>query len=60
MTNKRGRFLVGTSGYQYKHWRQVFYPAGLPATRWLPYYAERFATVELNNTFSTTTFTAMP
>jgi uncharacterized protein YecE (DUF72 family) len=43
--------VVGTSGWQYKHWRNVFYPAGLPQRLWLEHYAERFATVEVNNAF---------
>jgi len=42
---------VGTSGYAYDHWRHVFYPKGLPARRWLEYYARIFSTVELNTTF---------
>lgn len=42
---------VGTSGWQYKHWRGRFYPQKLAAARWLEHYAERFATVEVNNTF---------
>ena len=43
---------VGTSGWNYRHWRDGrFYPAGLATARWLPFYAERFATVELNTTF---------
>ena len=42
---------VGTSGYNYPEWRGSFYPQKLPATQMLPYYAERFATVEINNTF---------
>lgn len=42
---------VGTSGWQYAHWRRVFYPERLPQRLWLPYYAERFQTVEVNNTF---------
>jgi uncharacterized protein YecE (DUF72 family) len=42
---------VGTSGWHYAHWRGGFYPSGLPAVRWLDYYAERFATVEINNVF---------
>jgi uncharacterized protein YecE (DUF72 family) len=42
---------VGCSGWQYAHWRGNFYPAGLPQTRWLEYYAARFPTVEINNTF---------
>ncbi|GII89314.1 histidine kinase [Sphaerisporangium siamense] len=43
--------LVGTSGWQYKHWRDVLYPAGLPQRLWLERYAECFATVENNNAF---------
>lgn len=46
-----GRCFIGTSGYVYKHWRGLFYPQALPARDWLPYYAARFETVELNNPF---------
>ena len=42
---------VGCSGWNYKSWRGRFYPADLPATEWLDYYANRFDTVEINNTF---------
>ncbi len=43
---------IGCSGWSYEHWRNgVFYPPGLPSTRWLAYYAARFDTVELNATF---------
>ena len=42
---------VGCSGWAYPHWRERFYPKGLPQRRWLAYYAERFDTVEINNTF---------
>ena len=42
---------IGCSGYSYKHWREVFYPARLATTRWLEYYAHFFSTVELNTTF---------
>jgi uncharacterized protein YecE (DUF72 family) len=42
---------VGCSGWQYAHWRGDFYPADLPAARWLERYAETFDTVEVNNTF---------
>jgi uncharacterized protein YecE (DUF72 family) len=42
---------IGCSGWQYQHWRGDFYPAQLPPARWLEYYAERFDTVEINNTF---------
>jgi uncharacterized protein YecE (DUF72 family) len=42
---------VGTSGYNYPEWKGSFYPADLPAKKMLPYYAERFPTVEINYTF---------
>jgi uncharacterized protein YecE (DUF72 family) len=43
--------LVGTSGWQYRDWKGAFYPAGLPQRRWLAHFAERFPTVEVNNSF---------
>ncbi|MEV6964711.1 DUF72 domain-containing protein [Hamadaea sp. NPDC051192] len=43
--------LIGTSGWQYRDWRGPFYPDDLAQARWLEYYAERFATVEVNNAF---------
>ncbi|MFN2447115.1 MAG: DUF72 domain-containing protein [Vicinamibacterales bacterium] len=42
---------VGCSGWNYKSWREVFYPSGLPSARWLEFYAAQFDTVEVNNTF---------
>lgn len=45
------RVRVGTSGYSYKEWRGTFYPADLPATGMLRFYATRLDTVEINNTF---------
>jgi uncharacterized protein YecE (DUF72 family) len=42
---------VGCSGWNYKTWRVAFYPNALPADRWLEFYASRFDTVEINNTF---------
>jgi uncharacterized protein YecE (DUF72 family) len=43
--------LVGTSGYNYPEWKGSFYPADLPTTKMLPYYASKFPTVEINYTF---------
>jgi len=43
--------LAGTSGYNYPEWRGRFYPERLAGARMLPYYAERFRTVEINATF---------
>src|SRR5437762_7486273 len=45
------RLRAGCSGWQYKHWRGDFYPADLAQSRWLEYYAHRFDTVEINNSF---------
>jgi uncharacterized protein YecE (DUF72 family) len=42
---------VGTSGYKYPEWRGSFYPEKFPTAKMLPYYAERFQTVEINYTF---------
>ncbi|MGI5481702.1 DUF72 domain-containing protein [Streptomyces lavendofoliae] len=54
--------LIGTSGWQYRDWRDVLYPAGLPQRLWLEEYARHFATVENNNAFyrlpTTEVFTA--
>ena len=42
---------IGTSGWHYGHWRGRFYPDELPSQEWFAYYAERFSTVEINNSF---------
>ena len=42
---------IGTSGYNYPEWRGSFYPEKLPPARMLPYYAERFSTVEIDYSF---------
>jgi uncharacterized protein YecE (DUF72 family) len=45
------RIRIGTSGYSYKEWKGSFYPDDLPAAKMLEFYAGRFGTVEINNTF---------
>ena len=45
------RLSVGTSGFSYAEWKGPFYPADLPASGMLGYYAERLPAVEINNTF---------
>jgi uncharacterized protein YecE (DUF72 family) len=45
------RVRVGTSGYNYPEWKGSFYPDDMKPARMLPYYAERFSTVEINATF---------
>lgn len=47
----RMTMLIGTSGWQYADWREVFYPKGVAQRRWLEFYARSFATVELNAAF---------
>lgn len=42
---------VGTSGWEYRHWAGRFYPRDVPRDCWLEFYARRFDTVELNNSF---------
>lgn len=48
---KPGELRIGCSGWQYRHWRGNFYPEDLPQSRWFEFYATRFDTVELNNSF---------
>jgi uncharacterized protein YecE (DUF72 family) len=43
--------IIGTSGWQYRHWRGSFYPRGIAQSKWLEFYAARFATVESNAAF---------
>src|ERR1700712_3338060 len=45
------RIRIGCSGWDYQHWRGLFYPAALPQRRWFEYYAGHFDTVEINNSF---------
>ena len=42
---------IGCSGFHYKEWKEVFYPAGLPQKKWFDHYSKRFNTLELNTTF---------
>ena len=42
---------IGTSGWNYTEWRGSFYPKDMKPAGMLAYYVERFATVEVNNTF---------
>lgn len=42
---------IGTSGYNYNHWKGSFYPDGVAQKKWLGYYSEQFSSVEINATF---------
>lgn len=45
------RSYIGTSGWNYDHWKGVFYPKDLPSDEWLGFYARHFDTVEVNYSF---------
>lgn len=49
--DEQNRLLIGTSGWSYGHWSGNFYPEEVSWPDWLAYYATRFSTVEINNTF---------
>lgn len=51
MTVARKSIHVGTSGWNYGHWKGPFYPEKLPDKDFLPFYTRRLPTVEINNTF---------
>ena len=43
--------LIGTSGWVYKHWMDIFYPSRLPGDEQLGFYTQHFPTVEINYSF---------
>ena len=45
------KVYAGTSGWAYPSWKPDFYPAKLSSAKFLPYYAGRLNSVELNYTF---------
>jgi uncharacterized protein YecE (DUF72 family) len=45
------RLFAGTSGFAYSQWKPRFYPAKLPANKFLEHYAQRLNSVEINYTF---------
>ncbi len=51
MPERGKKIFIATSGWHYAHWVGPFYPEGLGARDFLVYYARRFNTVEVNNTF---------
>ncbi len=44
-------WFIGCSGFHYKHWKNMFYPEGLPQKKWFDFYCNHFNTLELNVTF---------
>jgi len=52
-TNSKSKIFIGTSGYHYDDWREVFYPKDLPANKMLAFYCQHFPAVEINATYYT-------
>ncbi|RUR76542.1 DUF72 domain-containing protein [Chlorogloeopsis fritschii PCC 9212] len=46
-----GKLQIGTSGWVYKHWMNIFYPAHCKNEQQLSFYAQHFSTVEINFSF---------
>ncbi len=51
MAQEKQQVLIGTSGWQYDHWKGAFYPQDLSKSKYLQYCAEQFNTLEINSTF---------
>jgi uncharacterized protein YecE (DUF72 family) len=48
---RKGRVLIGTSGWSYPSWRGPFFPSNVMVRHHLAYYATQFSTAELNGVF---------
>ena len=51
MSHPGPKIRIGTSGWNYPEWKGSFYPKDMKPAAMLAYYAARFSTVEVNNTF---------
>lgn len=45
------RLHIGTSGWSYKHWADIFYPSDIKPDKYLEFYTSKFHCVELNASF---------
>jgi uncharacterized protein YecE (DUF72 family) len=45
------KIYIGTSGWQYYHWKEKFYPSNLKSSDFLSFYSKNFNTVEINTSF---------
>ncbi len=48
---KEGKAFIGTSGWNYGHWKGTFYPSDIKNEQEFDWYAQKLHTVELNNPF---------
>lgn len=44
-------YRIGTSGWNYDHWKGPFYPDDLSKNRWFDHYKDAFDSVEVNYSF---------
>jgi uncharacterized protein YecE (DUF72 family) len=42
---------IGTSGFSYPEWSEIFYPKGMKADQYLGFYSQTFPIVEIDRTF---------
>lgn len=47
----KNRIFIGTSGWDYFHWQEKFYPPNLSSEEKLKYFSQHFKTVEVNSSF---------
>lgn len=47
----KNRIHIGTSGWSYKHWKEIFYPPKLKTTQWIVFYSQHFKSTEINASF---------
>jgi len=48
---RKGKIYIGTSGWSYKHWKDIYYPSDLKTTDYLSFYAKDFSVSEINSSF---------
>jgi len=51
MSKSRKAWHIGTSGWSYKHWKEVFYPEKMKPTEYLGFYSQEFDCTEINTSF---------
>lgn len=51
LSQMQNKIHIGTSGWNYDHWKDVFYEKNCPKSQWLKFYATHFNSVEVNATF---------
>lgn len=45
------KIIIGTSGWNYKHWKGDFYPEEIKQKDWFGHYLKKFNSVEINYSF---------